>query len=77
MLTKNYQVYETCTEMFTGGRGGGANYLEWCVSIVRQLDSPTLLHKIEKRRKLNICLHCLNHFVKCVFQCFVREFERK
>ena len=36
------------------------------VSIVLQFDSPTLLHKIEKRSKLNICLLCLNHFAKCV-----------
>ena len=24
-----------------------------------------------------MCLRCLNHFAKCVFQCLVREFERK
>ena len=42
----------------------------------RQSDS-SIVRQVEKRRKLNICLRCLNHFAKCVFQCLVREFERK
>ena len=37
------------------------------------VDSSTLLHKIEKRRK-NICLvRCLNHFAKCVFQWIIQR----
>ena len=34
---------------------------------VDSFDGPTLLHKIEKKWKLNVCLRCLNHFVQYVF----------
>ena len=43
-----------------------------CVWLVRQLDSPTLLHKTEERKKWNIFLSCFNHFVQYLFQCFLR-----
>ena len=36
-------------------------------SIVRQLDSPTLLHKIDKQWKLHTDLCCLKHFAQYIF----------
>ena len=53
-----------------------------------QIKSYLFLNKMKKgrhsiasknleKRKFNISLRCLNHFAKCVFQCLVREFERK
>ena len=51
-------------------------YYIGCISIVRELDSPTLLHNIEKKGKLNkrtSCTNCIEMFIPLIWKKKIRN----